>query len=59
MAPVTDCIKLSQFVWTPEAEEAFQLIKHKLTTAPVLALPNFSVPFDYIWMLPRMALGLC
>lgn len=46
MAPVTDCIKLPQFVWSAAAEQAFQLIKQKLTSAPVLALPNFSVPFE-------------
>ena len=46
MSPITDCIKLSQFVWSPAAEEAFQKIKNKLTTAPVLALPNFAIPFE-------------
>lgn len=30
------------FVWTDNTEQAFQLLKHKLITAPVLALPDFS-----------------
>lgn len=46
MAPLTDCIKTSQFTWTPAAEEAFQTIKTKLTTAPILILPNFAIAFE-------------
>ena len=33
------------FQWTLAAEEAFQALKTALTTAPVLALPDFSQPF--------------
>ncbi|KAF5774775.1 putative nucleotidyltransferase, Ribonuclease H [Helianthus annuus] len=36
MAPVTDCMKGKTFVWTDEAELAFQVVKEKLTTAPIL-----------------------
>ncbi|CAA7029166.1 unnamed protein product [Microthlaspi erraticum] len=46
MAPLTDCIKTTQFTWTPAAEAAFQTIKTKLTTAPVLILPNFDTAFE-------------
>lgn len=32
--------------WTPEADAAFVKIKAALTSAPILALPDFSVPFE-------------
>lgn len=31
--------------WTPQTEHAFQTLKVALSTAPVLALPNFQEPF--------------
>ena len=46
MALVTDCIKSGQFHWTDEAKKAFQLIKMRLNTAPILVLPDFSQPFE-------------
>ena len=46
MALMTDYMKGGQFHWTKEAEDAFQLIKVCLTTAPILVLPNFSQPFE-------------
>ena len=46
MAPITDCMKAKSFQWPTNAEEAFQLIKVRLTTAPILILPNFSQAFE-------------
>lgn len=33
------------FMWTDATETAFQVLKSALISAPVLALPNFSLPF--------------
>ena len=37
--------KDTQFHWTNTHLQAFDSLKHKLLTAPVLALPDFAVPF--------------
>jgi len=44
-APLTKLMCHAQFSWTNEAGDAFQNLKNALTTAPVLALPDFSAPF--------------
>ncbi|KAK8951621.1 hypothetical protein KSP39_PZI004098 [Platanthera zijinensis] len=46
MAPFTSCLKKGEFQWTPAATRAFEEIKERLTTAPVLRLPDFSHPFE-------------
>ena len=33
-----------KFKWTQESDQAFNTLKQKLTSAPVLALPNWSIP---------------
>ncbi|WVZ83697.1 hypothetical protein U9M48_030818 [Paspalum notatum var. saurae] len=44
--PLNDLLKKGAlFIWTSQHEEAFQALKKALITAPILALPNFSLPF--------------
>lgn len=33
------------FLWTTDCEEAFQALKERLTNAPVLGYPDYSLPF--------------
>lgn len=43
--PLSDMLKTNNFVWSPASEAAFATLKNALTTAPILALPDFSHPF--------------
>lgn len=46
MAPITNCMREGKLVWTTEAAQAFEIIKAKLTTAPILVLPDFNSIFE-------------
>ena len=37
--------KTARFEWTPECHEAFQILRQRLCSAPILVFPNFNKPF--------------
>lgn len=46
-APITELIKKNvKFEWTEERERAFRSLIKALTSAPVLAAPNYTLPFE-------------
>ena len=46
VAPITECLKGDKFKWTTKADEAFELLKKKVTKAPILILPDFNKVFE-------------
>lgn len=44
-APLVHITTLPEFAWTPSAQTAFDQLKQALSQAPVLTLPDFSLPF--------------
>ena len=45
--PMTELLaKNKDFKWTPACEASFQELKKKLTTAPVLIMPDMEKPFS-------------
>jgi hypothetical protein len=44
--PINNLLKKDvKFEWSEECHNAFETLKHKLTTAPILSFPDFSKPF--------------
>ncbi|PKU75012.1 RNA-directed DNA polymerase [Dendrobium catenatum] len=46
MEPLTNCLKSSQFSWGREQQRNFEKFKEVLSSAPVLAFPDFDKPFQ-------------
>ena len=46
-----------QFRWPLEADLAFQILKDVVSTTPVLALPNFAIPFVVETNASRVGMG--
>ena len=45
-APLTDLLKHQRFTWTDKAQQAFETLQQRMTSLPVLGIPDFSLLFD-------------
>lgn len=57
MAPITDSMHGKAFSWSPQVEAAFQTIKLRLTSAPLLVLPDFTTPFELYSDASKVGIG--
>ena len=56
--PLTDLSKKNvSFVWSNECKVAFSALKHALSSAPVLALPDPAMPFELVCDASGFGLG--
>ncbi|MCP3682158.1 MAG: hypothetical protein GY861_05645, partial [bacterium] len=44
-SPLHSLLKIDNFCWTSACQTAFETLKNKLTTAPVLTFPDFTKTF--------------
>eukprot|EP00252_Welwitschia_mirabilis_P022227 TRINITY_DN5971_c0_g1_i1.p1 TRINITY_DN5971_c0_g1~~TRINITY_DN5971_c0_g1_i1.p1 ORF type:complete len:224 (+),score=25.42 TRINITY_DN5971_c0_g1_i1:1403-2074(+) len=44
-ASLTDLLAKNAFLWDEKTDKAFQYLKQAMTSAPMLTLSNFSIPF--------------
>lgn len=46
LSPLTELTKKrKKFIWSPECQKAFEILKNLLITSPILSCPDFSHPF--------------
>ena len=58
--PIKELLKKGvKFVWDDKCEKAFQTLKERLTTAPVLATLDSTKPFDVYCDASGTGLGCC
>ncbi|KAL5827957.1 hypothetical protein ACOSQ3_019799 [Xanthoceras sorbifolium] len=50
-------VKDVEFNWTPECEKAFQTLIAKLTTAPIMQSPDWTLPFEIMCDASNFAVG--
>ncbi|KAK1650209.1 hypothetical protein QYE76_068014 [Lolium multiflorum] len=56
--PMTQLLKKDRkFEWTDKCEESFQQLKLRLTTAPILVMPDVTKPFDVYCDASKIGLG--
>jgi len=58
VAPLTQLTKKDQpFAWTDRCEESFQELKQRLTSDPMLVIPDVGKPFEVYCDASHLGLG--
>jgi len=58
VAPLTLLTRKDQpFTWTDKCEESFQELKRRLTSAPILVIPDTGKPFEVFYDASHLGLG--
>jgi len=58
VAPLTQLTRKDQpFTWTDKCEESFQELKRRLTSAPILVIPDVGKPFEVYCDASHLGLG--
>jgi len=58
VAPLTQLtLKDQHFTWTDKCEESFQELKRRLTSAPILVIPDVGKPFEVYCDASHLSLG--
>jgi len=58
VAPLTQLTRKDQpFIWTDKCEESFQELKRRLTSAPILMIPDVGKPFEVYFDASHLWLG--
>jgi len=58
VAPLTQLSRKDQpFTWTDKCDESFQELKRRLTSAPILVIPDVSKPFEVYCDASHLGLG--
>lgn len=55
--PLHAMLEKDNFIWTPQATDVFHQLKTAVTMAPILAMPDFTKPFNLKANASRLGIG--
>ena len=55
--PLTNLLKKEVFLWDDNAQSSFDELKFRMTQAPILAMPDFNMPFELETDSSKFAIG--